>query len=167
YAYLDGTSAAESRLDELLALLLAQGIGGLTVIPDRNWNVRDAAEKALKLANLRRAMDLAERLDLPVVAGTEMNKPGQRELDDFFCPELQPFWLTFQRGAAWLWGHTALARLGYGDQSAWARSWLPERRERNAFYLAVGRVLQPNDPRLERVQAALAAGPEAALAALR
>ncbi|MEN6478100.1 MAG: hypothetical protein ABFD20_00490, partial [Anaerolineales bacterium] len=81
YAYLDGTSAAESRLDELLALLLAQGIGGLTVIPDRNWNLRDAADKALKLANLRQAMDLAEQLDLPVVAGTEMNKPGQRELD--------------------------------------------------------------------------------------
>jgi len=167
YPYLDGTSAAETQLGELLELLIAHGIGGITVIPDRNWNIRNADEKALKLDNLARAMALAEQLDLPVLAGTEMNKPGQRELDDFASAELLPFWPVFQRGAAWLWGHTVMARrFGCGDQSEWARGWLPARRDRNAFFVELGQALRPSDERLDSLAELLVDGPRAVRAAL-
>ena len=103
YGFVDGMSAGEARLDALLELMIAQGAGGLTIVPDRNWNIKDPTEKAAKLTALHDAIALAERLDLPVLAGTEMNRPGQRELDDFAAPELRPFWPVFSG-----------ARRGYG-----------------------------------------------------
>jgi hypothetical protein len=167
YGFVDGMSAGEARLDALLELMIAQGAGGLTIIPDRNWNIQDPAEKATKLAALHSAIALAERVDLPVLAGTEMNRPGQRELDDFTAPELRPFWPVFQRGAAWLWGHTVLQRLcACGYQSAWARGWLPSRGARNAFFAQVGAACGPNDARLESIMAAAPDGPEAVRAVL-
>jgi hypothetical protein len=167
YGFVDGMSAGEARLDALLELMIAQGAGGLTIIPDRNWNIQDLAEKAAKLAALHRAISLAERLDLPVLAGTEMNRPGQRELDDFGAPELRPFWPHFAKGAAWLWGHTAMQRqCGCGYQSAWAQGWLPSRGARNAFFAQVGAALGPDDARLEGVIQAAPNGPDAVRAAL-
>jgi len=45
-----------------------------------------------------------------------------------------------------------LARgLGLGYQSAWAKSELPTRRERNAFFTAAGRALPPGPARLEQL----------------
>lgn len=162
YAFLDGTSTAEADMEALLELMLARGIGGLTVIPDRNWNIGDPTTKALKLDRLAATLDLARQLGLPVLAGTEMNKPGQREMDDFDAPELRPFWPIFADGAAWLWGHTVMQRLGgQGHESAWAAEWLPERAECNAFYMSVGRACAPGDARLPEMVAASTAGPEA------
>jgi len=112
-------------------------------------------------------MQLAEALSLPVLAGTEMNKPGQREMDDFDAVELRPHWPAFKRGAAWLWGHTAMARrFGCGDQSSWARGWMPSRSARLGFFAALGSSLAANDPRWEQVEQALVQGPEGILAAL-
>ena len=167
YAFLDGSSGAESRLEELLELMVDHGIGGMTIIPDRNWNISDPATKAARLADLSRAMQLAEALSLPVLAGTEMNKPGQREMDDFDAVELRPYWPAFKRGAAWLWGHTAMARrFGCGHQSSWARGWMPSRSARLGFFAALGSSLAANDPRWEQVEQALVQGPEGILAAL-
>lgn len=167
YAYLDGVSAAESRLDELLELMVAHGIGGLTIIPDRNWNIADPVAKTARLADLAGVMRRAEALSLPVLAGTEMNKPGQRELDDFETAELRPYWPAFRRGAAWLWGHTAMQRrFGCGEQSAWAQGWMPARAGRLAFYAALGAALRPGDARWARVEAALERGPGGVRAAL-
>ena len=39
--WLDGTSAGEQAIDELLDLLIGKGAVALNIIPDRNWNIAD------------------------------------------------------------------------------------------------------------------------------
>ena len=40
-AWLDGMSAGEQAMEELLGLLIDQGAVALNIIPDRNWNLAD------------------------------------------------------------------------------------------------------------------------------
>lgn len=144
WTWLDGTSTGESAPEELGELLLRHGAAGLTLIPDRNWNLRDPDERATKIARMNEIISLAQALDLPVLVGTEMNKAGQKLVDDFEAEPLRPWWDTFVRGADFIYGHTALQRaLGRGYGSEWTQRQLPGRRERNAFYSAVGAVLAP------------------------
>ena len=50
----------------------------------------------------------------------------------------------FIRAANWIYGHTLLQRAwGIGFLSAWARDFLPNRAERNAFYARVGECVPP------------------------
>jgi len=152
YAFLDGTSDGEEHIAELLDLLIGKGMAGLTLIPDRNWNIKDPAERALKVRKLHAFMALARDLELPVFAGTEMNKPGQRQMDDFQADALRPYHDDFVAGADLLYGHTLLQRaLGLGYGSAWAAARLPTRRERNAFYTRVGRAAAPGPEAVARV----------------
>ena len=140
YAWLDGTSAGEQDIEELVALMIEQGVVAVNIIPDRNWNVRDPEEKRVKVQNLYDFVRLAQELDLPLNVGTEMNKYGQKRVDDFDAPELAPVREAFIEGALFIYGHTVAQRtLGIGYQSEWARDALPSRRERNAFYTALGR----------------------------
>jgi hypothetical protein len=142
--WLDGASAGEQRMDELLDLVLALGVGAVNIVPDRNWNIADGAQRAIKVRALNDFVEQARARDLPILVGTEMNKAGQPLVDDFDAAPLRPLRGDFLRGANWLYGHTALERaLGRGYQSAWARSHLPARRERNAFYAAIGAALPP------------------------
>lgn len=142
--WLDGMSAGEQAEEELLTLLIEQGVGLLNIIPDRNWNISDPAEREIKVANLRQIMALARALDLPVIVGTEMNKYGQKLVDEFEAEALAPFRGEFMKGTYFAYGHTVLARtLGCGYQSAWATSHLPSRGERNTFYTACGRAITP------------------------
>lgn len=144
YAWLDGSSQGEQRIEELLTLLLSKGVAGINIIPDRNWNFPDPQVRAAKVRELYRVVELARSLDLPILVGTEMNKAGQRLVDDFDAEPLRPLRGDFVRGADFLYGHTVMQRaLGLGYQSEWARMNLPERRERNAFYVAVGRLVEP------------------------
>jgi hypothetical protein len=166
WTWLDGTSTGESAPEELGDLLLRHGAAGLTLIPDRNWNLRDPDERATKIARMNEIISLAQALDLPVLVGTEMNKAGQKLVDDFEAEPMRPWWDEFVRGADFVYGHTALQRaLGRGYGSAWAQRHLPGRRARNAFYSAAGAALAPGAERL----AALARcgdvnGPDALLA---
>jgi len=144
YAFLDGTSPGEERLADLLERLIPMGMGALTVIPDRNWNIPNPPERARKVAKWHEVMALARELDLPVLVGTEMNKYGQRLLDDFSAEALRPYYDDFIRAANWIYGHTLLQRAwGIGFLSAWARDFLPNRAERNAFYARVGECVPP------------------------
>jgi hypothetical protein len=153
YPWLDGSSAAEDRSEELLTLLIGKGVVGLTIIPERNWNIADPAVRDTRVEALHTVMALARRLDLPVVFGTEMNKPGQPLLDDWDAEALVPYREDLIRGADWLYGHTVLQRaLGLGYQSVWARTHLPARSERNAFYIRVGQEIPPGAALLERLR---------------
>jgi hypothetical protein len=96
---------------------------------------------------------LAGKLDLPLNVGTEMNAPGQKLVDDFEAPELAPVRQAFLIGADFIYGHTVLQRavcLGY--QSEWARTNLPTRRERNAFYTQAGRLIAPGSAGMARLK---------------
>lgn len=140
-AWLDGTSSGEQAMEELLSLLIAKGVVALNIIPDRNWNIADPQERQRKVQNLYAVAELAQALDLPLNVGTEMNAFGNKLVDDFDVPELAPLRQVFLDGAAFIVGHTALQRaLGLGYQSRWAQAHLPTPRERNAFFMAVGRL---------------------------
>ena len=168
YAWLDGTTEGEAHIGELLALLVNKGVAGINIVPDRNWNVPDPEVQAVKVRELHSVVELARSLDLPVIAGTEMNKPGQRPIDDFDAEPLRPLRDDFLRGADFVYGHTIMQRaLGLGYQSQWARAHLPSRRERNAFYIAVGGAVEPGPETLDRVaQLDVSRGPDAILAGL-
>jgi len=94
--------------------------------------------------NLLQVVQLAEELALPLNVGTEMNSYGQKLVDDFDAPELQPLRKTFMAGAHFIYGHTVLQRAaGLGYQSQWAQTLLPTRRQRNEFYTQVGYRVPP------------------------
>lgn len=166
-AWLDGTSEGEQRMDEFLDLAVGGGAGALTIIPERNWNVRDPAERELKVRELHRIVDLARQRDLPILVGTEMNKAGQPLLDRFDAEPLAPHRTDFLRGADWAYGHTVMERaLGRGYQSEWARHELPRRGERNAFYTALGALVEPGPGAVERLRGIGERSPEGVLSAL-
>jgi len=151
--WLDGASAGEQCEEELLSLLIDQGVGVLNIIPDRNWNFADKAQRDLKVSELYKVIDLAKKLDLPIIAGTEMNKFGQKLVDDFDSEALNPLRSVFLDGAYFCYGHTVLQRaLGLGYQSAWAKRHLTNRRERNAFYMAAGKAVVPSTESLSRLR---------------
>ncbi len=143
-AWLDGLSAGEQAIEELLELLVSKGAVALNIVPDRNWNITDPDTKRVKMEKLYEVVKLAGKLDLPLNVGTEMNSYGQKLVDDFDAPELAPVRQAFLDGAYFIYGHTALQRAcGMGYQSKWAKANLPSRRERNAFYTRVGYRLPP------------------------
>jgi hypothetical protein len=154
YAWLDGYSVGEQSIEELLQVMLANGVVGLTVIPERNWNLADPAARAEHVRRLDATLQLADLMDLPVFIGTEMNKAGQPMEDDFLQVEpLKPWRQTFVDGADLLYGHTMMERaLGLGYQSEWAQQHLPNRRERNAFYTEVGRLVIPGPEAVSRLR---------------
>ena len=149
-AWLDGTSPGEQAMEELLTLLIDKGAVALNIVPDRNWNIADPDVKQVKVQNLYDVVALAQRLDLPLNIGTEMNSFGQKMVDDFDAPELAPVRDAFLDGAFFIYGHTMLQRTcGLGYLSPWAVALLPSRRERNDFYTALGRLVPPGAAGIE------------------
>ena len=152
-AWLDGTTSGEQAIEELLELLIAKGAAALNIIPDRNWNISDPEMRKVKVKKLYEVVELAQKLDLPLNIGTEMNSYGQKLVDDFDAPELMPLRESFLDGAYFIYGHTIMQRaLGLGYQSEWAKTHLPTRRERNAFYTQVGRLVSPEQARTGKLK---------------
>jgi hypothetical protein len=132
-------------MEELLELLIAKGAAALNIIPDRNWNIPDPEVRRMKVQKLYEVVELANKLDLPLNIGTEMNSYGQKLVDDFDAPELAPLRESFLDGAYFIYGHTLMQRsLRLGYQSEWAKTHLPTRCERNTFYAQVGRLVPPD-----------------------
>ena len=151
--WLDGTSPGEQALPELLDLLIGKGAATFNIIPDRNWNIADAAVKEVKVRNLYAAVEMAADNALPILVGTEMNSPGQPLVDQFDAPELAPVRDLFLDGAHFLYGHTMLGRYGtFGYTSDWAGGHFDTRRAANTFYTAVGRSLPPGTRGIEIVK---------------
>jgi len=139
--WLDGTRAGEEDAGALADWFLGLGCLAYNMVPDRNWNIADPAERALKVRKLGEAVAAARERDLIFSVGTEMNNYGQKFVDTFDAPELRPFWDDFRDGATILYGHTLCQRaLGKGRMSPWARDTFgDDRAKANAFYLGVGR----------------------------
>ena len=143
-AWLDGTSPGEQAIEELLDLLVSKGVVTFNIIPDRNWNISDPDMRRVKVQNLYQVVELAQKLDLPLNIGTEMNSYGQKLVDNLDAPELVRLREPFLEGAYFIYGHTMMQRaLGLGYQSEWAKAYLVTRRERNAFYTQIGRLIPP------------------------
>jgi hypothetical protein len=151
--WLDGTSTGEKAMEELLQLLINKGVVALNIVPDRNWNIADPETRQMKVQKLYEVVELAQKLDLPLNIGTEMNAYGQKLIDDFDQPELAPVRKAFLDGAYFIYGHTLMQRaLGLGYMSEWARQHFPTRLERNAFYTHIGRQVPPTREAIEQLK---------------
>jgi len=141
HTWLDGTSDGEKAIEELLGVAMSTGAAALNVIPDRNYT---PGSPDVKLKNLYQVVALAEKLDLIVVEGTEMNSPGQKFVDDFNTAELATLMPVFLKGAHIVYAHSVLQRkCGLGYTSEWARRNFKNAGEKNQFYEQVGRSLKP------------------------
>ena len=153
FTWLDGTSDGEQCIEELLDLMIGKGAATLNIVPDRNWNISDPEVRALKVRKLHEIVRLAEARDLPLNVGTEMNAYGQKLVDDFDAPEMEPLRAAFIGGAMFVYGHTLMQQaLTHGYASSWAAEHFPTRRQRNAFYTEIGRRAEPGRQSLARLR---------------
>jgi hypothetical protein len=141
HTWLDGTSDGEKAIEELLEVAMSTGAAAINVIPDRNYT---PGYSDIKLENLYHVVELAEKLHLPVVEGTEMNSPGQKFVDDFASKELEPLVPIFLKGAHIVYAHSVLQRkAGMGYTSEWAKKNFKNVADKNKFYQEVGSLLKP------------------------
>jgi hypothetical protein len=119
--WLDGLNEGEADPYAHFELMKSMGIPTVTVIPDRNWDIKNATQQRRKVAALHKALAAATDLQMPVFVGTEMNKYGQKFVDAFDAPALAAHREQFLSGAAMIWGHTLLKMtMGLGFIGAWA-----------------------------------------------
>jgi len=109
-AWLDGTSEGESNPTEQLECLKAKGVAAVNIIPDRNWNIDDPDERNRKIENFHAYVQAADKLHMPINVGTELNKPGQRWMDEFTAEPMARVAPSLIRGAEIMIGHTRLSR---------------------------------------------------------
>jgi len=141
HTWLDGTSDGEHAMDELLDVAMSTGAVALNVIPDRNYT---PGSQDQKVKNLYEVVELAKRRHLVLVAGTEMNSPGQKFVDDFNTAELAPLLPAFLTGSYIVYAHSVLqqrCKLGY--TSAWADEHFGTAERKNAFFEEIGAILKP------------------------
>ena len=139
--WLDGTSEVEQAIEELVEVVMSTGAAAINIIPDRNYK---PGVKDKKLEKLYEVVELAEKLSLPIVVGTEMNSPGQKFVDGFETDELSPLLPVFLKGAYIVYGHSVLQRqCGLGYKSDWAKRNFGSTSKKNEFFEEVGRLLEP------------------------
>ena len=139
--WLDGTSDGEKAIEELLEVAMSTGTAAINVIPDRNYI---PGVKSEKLANTYNVIELVEKLNLPVVVGTEMNSPGQKFVDDFDSKELAPLVPIFLKGAHIVYAHSVLQqKCGLGYTSQWAKNNFESVAKKNEFFEKLGSTLEP------------------------
>lgn len=138
-SWLDGTSDGEKDGKALLELSKSKGAAALNLIPDRNWNVSDNKVKAIKTENLKRIIETAVSMNMPIHIGTEMNKNGLPFADDLDGTDLKPYKRIFIEGACIVAGHTILGRFAdftyMGEKS---ENEFGSLKKRNAFFASVG-----------------------------
>jgi hypothetical protein len=141
HTWLDGTSDGEKAIEELLEVAMSTGAAAINVIPDRNYT---PGASSVKLENLYHVVELAEKLNLPVVEGTEMNSPGQKFVDDFASKELEPLAPVFLKSAHIIYAHSVLQRkCGLGYTCKWANKNFENVAGKNMFFEELGSSLQP------------------------
>lgn len=103
--WLNGLSAGEQAIEELLDIAIADGVAAVNIIPDRNYTPGKGLgdEKCRKLYEI---VDICRKRNLPMIAGTEMNSPGLKFVDDFNSKELAPLCEDFYKGAMFVYNHT-------------------------------------------------------------
>ena len=98
-AWLNGLSGGESDAVKLLEFHASKGAEAITIIPDRNWNTSDPEKKAKLVAKLDEIIKAARKIGMPILAGTELNTPGQKLVDDFQREPLSFYLDDFLTGA--------------------------------------------------------------------
>ena len=120
-AWLDGLSSGERDAAAQLECLRAKGVAALNIVPDRSWNIADPEKRRVKVERLYDVVRVANRMQLPINVGTELNSFGLPFVDDFESEALRPLWPDFMRGANIMIGQARLARfagVSYCDSAA-------------------------------------------------
>jgi hypothetical protein len=139
--WLDGCSAGEEAIEELLEVARSTGVAVFNIIPDRNYT---PGTKDQKLLNLQKVVEICKDLNMPLLGGTEMNSPGQKFVDDFDSDELKPMHPYFLEGSRILHAHSTLQRLaGMGYLSPWADDQFSSVSAKNEFYARFGEIFSP------------------------
>ena len=139
--WLDGCSAGEEAIEELLEVARSTGVAVFNIIPDRNYN---PGTKDQKLTNLQKVVEICKDLNMPLLGGTEMNSPGQKFVDDFDSDELKPMHPYFLEGSRILHAHSTLQRhAGMGYLSPWANDQFASVSAKNEFYARFGEIFSP------------------------
>jgi hypothetical protein len=152
--WLDGTSSGEADAELLIDYYINSGSVVSCFVPDRNWNLKDPAQKAIKVAKMNEFIEGCKKRQLPLVIGTEMNSSSQPLVDHFDVPELKPHVQDFLEGAQIVWGHSLLLRHGgFGYISPQADAEFgKDIRKKNAFFLEVGRRPVPHGADLAKLR---------------
>ncbi|MHB0945950.1 MAG: hypothetical protein ACYC3B_02145 [Sedimentisphaerales bacterium] len=141
--WLDGTSDGEKQIEELLRIAMLTGVEAVNIIPDRNYKPGEGKNND-KCKKLYEFVEICQNLDLPIIAGTEMNSPGQKFVDNFDSEELKPLVDVFLKGALIVYGHTVLQRqAGLGYKSDWASRNFKNRAAKNKFFETLGKKIVP------------------------
>jgi hypothetical protein len=115
HTWLNGLCEGEKDGPAALDFMIEKGAACLNIIPDRNWNIVDNEERNIKVEKLYEIVREAAARDLVIIVGTEMNRQGQRFVDDFFAEPMKPVGEEFMRGARIMTGHTLLSKhIGIG-----------------------------------------------------
>ena len=139
--WLDGCSAGEEAIEELLEVARSTGVAVFNIIPDRNYT---PGTKDQKLTNLQKVVEICKDLSMPLLGGTEMNSPGQKFVDDFDSDELKPMHSYFLEGSRILHAHSTLQRhAGMGYLSPWAVDQFASVSAKNEFYARFGEIFSP------------------------
>jgi hypothetical protein len=165
-AWLDGTSEGEKDPHALLDCLRSKGVAAVNIVPDRNWNIKDPATRALKAEKLKDYVKAAGDLNLPINIGTEMNRDGLPFVDDLGGEALKPYREVFMRGAQIMVGHSILARyagFSYAGTAA-AQEYGADLGAKMRFFAAAGALPPLTKPVADRWSGM---GPEKALATIR
>jgi len=140
--WVGGFSDGEKEIERLLEISISTGTAAIILIPDRNFT---PGVKDQKLANLNHIVGIAESRGLPIVVGTEMNRPGLKFVDDFKSEELAPLSHIFFKGAHIVYAHSVLQKqLGLGYVSKWAQNNFLSTADKNDFYEKLGKELDPS-----------------------
>jgi len=153
-SWLDGTSEGESDPVKLLELSCSKGAAALNIIPERNWNISDPEKKKVKIANLFKIVEIANKMQLPMHVGTEMNKLGQPVVDDLNGPVLKDFKQDFLTGARIFVGHSVLTRFAdfpYSGLHAESR-FHGDMKAKNHFFESVGKLSPVNTQIAEKLR---------------
>jgi len=166
HTWLDGSSAGEQAIEELLDVALSTGAVAINVIPDRNYT---PGAQDQKVKNLYQVIEVARKRHLVVVEGTEMNSPGQKFVDDFNTEELAPLLPVFLKGAHIVYGHAVLQyQCGLGYTSAWADTHFKTAERKNAFFEEAGMALHPQrESNLDRLNNKVRVSPSDVLETIR
>ncbi len=100
--WLDGTNEGEKNPEKFLELMVSKGIQIMNIIPERNWNILNKQEKAIKVENLEKFISTCKKMNIPVICGTEMNKYGQPFVDNYETPELKKHLPWFEKSVQYL-----------------------------------------------------------------
>ena len=146
--WLNGLSDGEQAFEELLEIAMSTGVAAVNIIPHRNYTP-GLGEEDEKCKKMYEFVEICQKLDLPIIAGTEMNSPGQKFVDDFGSKELEPFVGVFLKGAHIVYAHAVLARqCGFGYVGDWADENFGSRAEKNVFFEKLGTIIEPDKEQL-------------------